>query len=287
MAQAISSRGSAARWPLSFRWRWAVPALLIIGAAVLFSGYWAPIVHSLITTGKLPGVDPAVAAGADDAEAHEHAGHGHAGHDHSHAGHEESNSIGLSPQARKNIGLTVGPVELRSFTRTISVPGIVVERPGRSLAQVTAPMTGIITRIYPLEGEAVSPEQKLFDIRLTHEELVQAQAELLRTIEQLDVTSREITRIEKLASDGALPGKTLLERKYEQQKQQAVLRLPGAGPAAARADAGADRCDCQPAEAAANADGRRPRRYRANVAGNSLLSGAIAQSGSGAACHRR
>ena len=90
--------------------------------------------------------------------------------------------------------------------------------------QVTAPMTGIVTSIYPLEGEAVTPGQKLFDIRLTHEELVQAQADMLRTIEELDVTAREIARIEKLVTDAALPGKVLLERKYEQQKQEAILR---------------------------------------------------------------
>jgi multidrug efflux pump subunit AcrA (membrane-fusion protein) len=85
-------------------------------------------------------------------------------------------------------------------------------------------MTGIVTKIYPTEGEAISPSQKLFDIRLTHEELVQSQADLLRTTEELDVIGREIERIEKLATEGGLAGKTLLERKYEQQKQQAVLR---------------------------------------------------------------
>lgn len=223
MAQAISSRGHVARWATSRLWWYAIVALLVAGIAIALRGYWFPIAQALVTTGKLPGSD-AVTADAGGEKSHDHAGHDHAGHDHSHAGHEEGNSIELSEQARKNIGLQVAKVELKPFTRTISVPGIVVERPGRSLAQVTAPMTGIITRIYPQEGEAVAPGQKLFDIRLTHEELVQAQADMLRTIEELDVIGREIARIEKLAADGALPGKVMLERKYEQQKQQAVLR---------------------------------------------------------------
>lgn len=146
----------------------------------------------------------------------------HAGHDH--AGHQEGDSIELSEQARKNIGLQVAKIELKPFTRSITVPGIVVERPGRSVVQVTAPMAGIVTKIYPTEGEAVVPGQKLFDMRLTHEDLVQSQADLLRTAEELDVIGREIERIEKLTTEGGLAGKTLLERKYEQQKQQAALR---------------------------------------------------------------
>jgi multidrug efflux pump subunit AcrA (membrane-fusion protein) len=82
----------------------------------------------------------------------------------------------------------------------------------------------VVTRIYPIEGEAVEPGQKLFDLRLTHEEVVQAQAALLKTAEDLDVIAREIARIEKLIADQALPGKQLLERQYEQQRQQAALR---------------------------------------------------------------
>src|SRR5262249_51527504 len=63
----------------------------------------------------------------------------------------------------------------------------------------------------------------LFDLRLTHEELVQAQSELLRTIESLDVVNQEVKRLESVTSN-AIAGKTLLERKYEQQKSEAVLR---------------------------------------------------------------
>ena len=85
-------------------------------------------------------------------------------------------------------------------------------------------MTGVITRIYPIEGEAVEPGEKLFDLRLTHEELVQSQADLLKTAEELDVIAREIKRIEDLIKDQALPGKQLLERQYEQQKLQAAMR---------------------------------------------------------------
>lgn len=149
-------------------------------------------------------------------------GHDHAGHDH--AGHNEVDSLEISEQARSNIGLKTAKVELRSFQRTIGIPGIIVERPGHSVVQVSAPLGGVVTKIYPILGEALDPGQKLFDIRLTHEELVQAQADFLRTAEELDVIAKEVARIEKLAADGTIAGKTFLERKYDQQRQEAVMR---------------------------------------------------------------
>ncbi len=104
------------------------------------------------------------------------------------------------------------------------VPAIVVERPGQTNVQVAAPLTGVVTRVWPMQGEAVTPGQPLFDLRLTHEEVVEAQAEFLKTAEELDVVQREIDRLTKVAADGVVSGKTLLERKYEQQKLQAAQR---------------------------------------------------------------
>lgn len=146
----------------------------------------------------------------------------HAGHDHS--GHSDANSIELSKQAQANIGLRLGKVELSTFPRTILIPGIIVERPGRTTAAITAPMTGIVTRIYPTQGEAVRPGKRLFDLQLTHEELVQGQGDFLRVAEELDVIENEIRRLEKIAADGGIPGRQVLERQYERQNKQAVLR---------------------------------------------------------------
>jgi len=150
--------------------------------------------------------------------------HDDGGHDHNHPGHQEGNSLELSSQARSNIGLQLVTVELQPFEKTITVPGMITERPGRTTFEVTAPMTGVITRLAAVQGEAVQPGQLLAEMRLTHEELVQAQGDLLRTAESLDVTKREIKRIEELARDGAIAGKTLIDLNYEKQKGEAVLR---------------------------------------------------------------
>ena len=61
-------------------------------------------------------------------------------------------------------------------------------------------------------------------VRLTHEDLLQKQTEYLRNVEQRDVIDRDVTRLEKAAGEGVVAGKTFLERKYEQQKQDALLR---------------------------------------------------------------
>ncbi len=151
------------------------------------------------------------------------AGHGHDEHGHEHVG-EPTDHLTLSEQAQRNIGLQLAQVQLQTFERTISIPGIVVERPGRSTIEVTAPLTGVVTRIYPIRGQAVSPGEPLFELRLTHEDLVLAQRDFLRTAEELDVIDREIARLQRLTTDGAIAAKTVLERQYEQQKNKAALR---------------------------------------------------------------
>jgi hypothetical protein len=108
------------------------------------------------------------------------------------------------------------------------MPAIVVERSGRSQVEITAPITGIVTRVYPIEGEAIQPGQRLVDLRLTHEDLVNAQREFLQSTEELDVIKREITRLESVG-EGVIAGRRVLEQKYEQQKIEAALHAQRQG----------------------------------------------------------
>jgi membrane fusion protein, heavy metal efflux system len=167
----------------------------------------------------------------EEKDAHEgEEGHAHEGeHEGEEAGHEghqhdEASTVRLSAAAQANVGIRVARLETKPFERTITVPATIIEQAGRSHVQVAAPLTGVVTRIYPRQGEAVAPGQPLFDLRLTHEEVVEAQGAFLQTAEELDVVAREIKRLEQVTADGAVAGKTLLERKYEQQKLNATLR---------------------------------------------------------------
>jgi multidrug efflux pump subunit AcrA (membrane-fusion protein) len=77
--------------------------------------------------------------------------------------------------------------------------------------------------VHVIEGEAVTPETPLFDVRLTHEELVSAQGEFLKSTEELDVVNREIARLEGLA-EGVVAGSRVRDQRYERQKLEAQLR---------------------------------------------------------------
>ncbi len=236
---------------------WLLAALGAVAAGLAVADHWRPDIRRRLTSALASwGGDRHAGEACADADhadhdherapaapcssgfAHDHGGEApgaHAGEEDGHAAsdhepdaggheHDEAAAVKLSAAAQDNVGLKLAKVELRPFERTVSIPAMVVERPGRSAVQVAAPLTGVVTRIWPLQGETVTPGQALFDLRLTHEEVVEAQAEFLRTAEEIDVLRSEIARLEKVAADGAVAGKTLLERTYERQKLEAVFR---------------------------------------------------------------
>jgi len=149
----------------------------------------------------------------------------HAGHDHNHghAGHSEDSSIELSANALRNVGYKPIQIEPTTFVKTTTVPAMVVERPGRSQIHITAPLTGVVTKIIPTQGAAIEPGSPMFEIRLTHEELVNTQSNLIRTAESLEVVNREIARLKSLG-EGIIAGRRILEQEYEKQKLEASLR---------------------------------------------------------------
>ena len=158
----------------------------------------------------------------------------HAGHDH---GSDESGTLELSIQAQGNIGLTaeyLQPLKTETFRRSITVPGLVVERPGRTRVEISTPMAAVITHVHAVQGEAVKPGTLLFQLRITAEALVSTQTDFLRTVGELDVENREIARLSKATEAGAISQKTLLERQYAKEKlevlqnaQKEALRLHG------------------------------------------------------------
>ncbi len=140
-----------------------------------------------------------------------------------HGAEEHDDAIELSEQALKNIGFESYPVRLSTFVRRIPMPGMIVERPGRSQIQVAAPMTGIVTKINVMEGTAVEPGTPLFELRLMHEELVAAQADFVRAAETLAVVRSELGRLQS-AEEGVIAGRRILEQQYEERKLEAELR---------------------------------------------------------------
>jgi membrane fusion protein, heavy metal efflux system len=163
----------------------------------------------------------------------DHAGHNHDDHAHdAHADDEHAEStagdfLELSEAAKKNLGLTdafLKPIALQSFQQTISVPAIVVDKPGRTRLPISATMTGIVTHIHAVSGEAVEPGDLILEMRLTHEDLVTAQKDYLQSLGDRDIEIKEIARIEGAANSGAISNKTLLDRQYSRDKLDSLLR---------------------------------------------------------------
>ena len=131
-------------------------------------------------------------------------------------------TLTLSPTAWKNIGLVTGMVKPTDFTKVVSVPAMVTEQHGRSRNEITAPMTGVVTQIYPLERQAIEPGTALFDMRLTHEEVVTAQTTFLSNLQNLDVVSKELTRLKNIG-ESIIPGKRIIGKEHERDKVKASL----------------------------------------------------------------
>jgi multidrug efflux pump subunit AcrA (membrane-fusion protein) len=192
--------------------KWGFPALLclvVVAAFLTRSMWWSPLTHWV--EGTIQAQRPA-ADEQKDAEAEKPGG-------------GASTSLELSAQARRNIGLdpeSLRPLHLQTFRKTISVPAVVVERPGRTRIEVSTPLTGIITHVHSVAGEAVLPGTLLFEIRLTHEDLVRNQTDFVKTLGELDVEKKELARLKKIPEE-AIAGKILLEHEYAIDKLTASL----------------------------------------------------------------
>uniref|UniRef100_A0A7C2NYZ1 Secretion protein HlyD n=1 Tax=Schlesneria paludicola TaxID=360056 RepID=A0A7C2NYZ1_9PLAN len=216
-------------------WVWTACLVLTVGIGFLTFDRWWPRTQAWVQA-TISGQKRASSLDEHDhgGERDDHSGHDHG--DHGHA-HDDASSLELSKQAMGNIGLTdefLKPVELETFRRAITVPAIVVERPGRTRIEVSTPMAGVITHVHAVQGEAIPAGSLLFEIRITAEELVATQTELLKTIGELEVENREIVRLEAVTKSGAVPQKILLERQYAKDKlevlltaQKEALRLQG------------------------------------------------------------
>lgn len=207
------------RMSLSKNWirlaRWTAVAM-VIGIAVVTRHTWWPRVSAW--------VDRMQHGEADSATADE-------------AAHDDPDSLTLTPQARLNLGLTpdqIQPVTLQAYDRSFTVPAIVAEVPGRTHLVVSAPLTGVVTTVHISPGEAVVPGDLLFQMRLTHEDLVQAQVNYLKTLSEFDVERRELERLQPLVNKGVVSPVLAREREYAADKlralqdaQREALRLHG------------------------------------------------------------
>ena len=110
-----------------------------------------------------------------------------------------SNKIIVGDQAQKNLKLTAKPLKADVFWKSITVPGSVVDRPGVSDREVVAPATGIVSDVYHTPGDTVRVGDVLFSLKLSSDTVHEAQTELLKSTQNIEVAQEKLKRLVAVA----------------------------------------------------------------------------------------
>ena len=137
---------------------------------------------------------------------------------------EDAKVLKLSPQARKNLRLVSKPVSLRSYWRTVQVPGVVAERPGLSDRGITSPAVGVVSRVHAFAGDTVRPGDMLFTLRLFSEYLQNTQSELFKATGETQLIKEERARLAGLARNGSIAGSRIIELDQRIRRQEGLIQ---------------------------------------------------------------
>ncbi len=133
-----------------------------------------------------------------------------------------ADKIIVSDQAQRNLTLTAKPLRAEVYWKSITVPGMIVDRPGLSDREIVAPVVGTISRLFHVPGDTVRPGDKLFILRLASESIHQTQADLFKTSQELKVAE---AKKERLALGGeAIAGARIIEAEDEIARLTAAIR---------------------------------------------------------------
>jgi len=139
-----------------------------------------------------------------------------------HADHGSAERVRLSPQARENLKLDVRPIRLEQIPRTLAIPGVVVDRPGKSDRGVTTPIAGIITSVAAVPGDTVRPGDTLFTIKAISESLQTSQTELFKATRELQITEEQKVRLQKIVA--AIAESRIIELDYQLRRLAATTQ---------------------------------------------------------------
>jgi membrane fusion protein, heavy metal efflux system len=120
-----------------------------------------------------------------------------------------SSQVLLSDQAIANLGLRAKAVRPQTYWKTIQVPGMVVDLPGRSDRIVVSPVSGMVSKINVFPGDTVRPGDVLFTIRLLSDSLHQTQSELFKNTQDIRLAEAQKKRL--LEARGAIAEARIIE----------------------------------------------------------------------------
>ncbi len=121
------------------------------------------------------------------------------------------NVVELSDAGIANLDLEIIKLDLGTFTKSIRMPGEIIEKPGSSRHELTAPFQSVVSRIHVVQGQSIVAGQELFDLQVTDQAVIDAQIRLLEHVSQLTVVRSELARLQPLVDSGAVPGKRTIE----------------------------------------------------------------------------
>ncbi len=112
-----------------------------------------------------------------------------------------ADKIIVGDQAQMNLKITAKPIKTETFWKTITVQGMIVDRPGVSDREIVSPAIGNIAQIFHVPGDRVRNGDKLFTLKLASEALHQTQSELFKTSQSIELAKARLQRL-KDAGEG-------------------------------------------------------------------------------------
>jgi cobalt-zinc-cadmium efflux system membrane fusion protein len=136
-----------------------------------------------------------------------------------------SDVVQISPESQRDVGIAVESAALRSLESTLSATGIVSEDPGR-VAHIRPLARGLVEKIYARLGDRVSAGDPLIEydnieLGLAVGEFLSAQAELQRSLTDLEVRKKILERSNAMLREGAVAQTTYDLREAEYKDAQA------------------------------------------------------------------
>jgi cobalt-zinc-cadmium efflux system membrane fusion protein len=137
-----------------------------------------------------------------------------------HAEGEESGVIELSEAQMSAVGITIGKIEKKNLSLVVKASGQ-LEVPPQNRAEVTTLTSGVVKRIYVLEGNYVKRGQTLATIE--NPEFLQMQQEYLTSKSNFSYIEKEYARQKELLSENAGTGKVYQQTEANYNTERARL----------------------------------------------------------------
>ncbi len=137
---------------------------------------------------------------------------------------QELQVLKISTQARKNLGLISKPVRLENYSKTIQIPGVIVDQPGRSDRGITSPVAGVVARIHAFPGDTVHPGDRLFTVSLFSEYLQKTQKDLFAATSETQLIREQLDRLRPLARTGGIAKSRIIELENNLRRQAALIK---------------------------------------------------------------